>query len=205
MNGDIMRYIKKIMTHKIEINKSKFIAHLFPLESKEDGVTFLARLKDEHPHANHFCHASLFGPQGEQQTASDDGEPSRTAGIPILEVLKHHDVTNILCVVVRYFGGIKLGAGGLVRAYTKATAEVLEKARFYTKKKVAVYRITFSYKVIDAIDHHFTQSARITEKTFLENVTYTLVLQDTDRAPLTEIEHLLDHVEELEPRVILAG
>lgn len=203
MDGDIMRYIKKKTIHRIEINKSKFIAHLFPLESKEDIRTFLTELKNEHPKANHFCHATLFGPDGEQQTASDDGEPSRTAGVPILEVLKHHDVTNILCVVVRYFGGIKLGAGGLVRAYTKATAEVLEKARFYTKKKVAAFRITFSYKVIDTIDHHFTQSAQITEKTFLENVTYTLVLNNENTSPLTEIEHLLDHVEELEPRVIL--
>lgn len=202
-DGDIMRYIKKETFHKIEINKSKFIAYLFPLESREDIQMFLGKLRNEHPKANHFCHASLFGPQAEQQTASDDGEPSRTAGVPILEVLKHHDVTNILCVVVRYFGGVKLGAGGLVRAYTKACADVMEHARFYTKKKVSAYRITFSYKVIDTIDHHFTQSARITEKTFLENVTYELVLNSEDTSPITEIEHLLDQVEELAPRVIL--
>ncbi|MFP4177905.1 MAG: YigZ family protein [Acholeplasmataceae bacterium] len=198
-----MRYLKEKTTHRIEIRKSKFIAHLFPLESQDDIGVFLTELKEEHARANHFCHASLFGRDAEQQTASDDGEPSRTAGVPILEVLKHHEVTDILCVVVRYFGGIKLGAGGLVRAYRKATAEVLEKARFYRKKRVAVYRITFPYRLIDAIDQHFVNSARITEKTFLENVTYTVVLNGMDRTPLTAIEHLLDRVEELEPRVML--
>ena len=77
------------------------------------------------PKASHYCSASLFGKGLEHATSSDDGEPSRTAGIPILEILKHHDITNVLCVVVRFFGGVKLGAGGLIRAYAKAANEVL--------------------------------------------------------------------------------
>ena len=137
-----LRYLKQKTIYQLEINKSNFIAILYPLNLQEDIAFYIEQSKTDYPKANHYCSASFFGETKEHATASDDGEPSRTAGIPILEVLKHHEVTNILCVVVRYFGGIKLGSGGLVRAYTKACAEAMKSAKFYTKKIVPAYEIS---------------------------------------------------------------
>ncbi len=186
-----MKYLKEKITHQIEINKSIFIAILYPLTTQNDIPMLLDASKQAYPKANHYCSASVFGETMEHATASDDGEPSRTAGIPILEVLKHHDVTNILCVVVRYFGGIKLGGGGLIRAYTKAAADVIKEAKFYTKKIVPSYLIEFEYTLINQMDHYFEKKATITEKSFLTTVTYKLILLEDDESILHDITHLL--------------
>lgn len=156
----------------------------------------------EYPKANHYCSASFFGETKEHATASDDGEPSRTAGIPILEVLKHHEVTNILCVVVRYFGGIKLGSGGLVRAYTKASAEAMKLAKFYIKKTVPSFEISFDYPLIDKIDHFLDQKAIITHKSFLQHVTYHVVLNDSEVSILDDLRHQLISMKELDPQIL---
>ncbi len=186
-----MNYIKEKQTHQIEINKSFFIAVLYPLSNQTELSTLIEETKEAYPKSNHYCSASIFGETGEHQTASDDGEPSRTAGIPILEVLKHHNVTNILCVVVRYFGGIKLGSGGLVRAYTKATAEVLKQTPLYTKKMVPSYKIEFGYPLINQMDHYFENKAEIKEKSFLTTVSYTLTLLENKPIWIDEIAHEL--------------
>lgn len=192
-----MRYIKDFVTAQIEIDKSLFIGILYPVEDTDNLLECLQDAKMKFPKANHYCSASIIGESMEHQTAQDDGEPQRTAGLPILEVLKHHDVTNVLCVVVRYFGGIKLGAGGLVRAYTKATAEVLKRAVFYQKRRVLKIRITFGYPQIQKVEKHFEGIATILDKTYLENVSYTLILDHGDTSHLLEIQHLLEQVEDL--------
>ncbi|MBN2268878.1 MAG: YigZ family protein [Acholeplasmataceae bacterium] len=186
-----MRYIKETISHQIEIDKSIFIAILYPLEHQEDVLLCLNDAKLKYPKANHYCHASIFGTTGEHQTASDDGEPSRTAGIPILEVLKHHDVTNILCVVIRYFGGIKLGAGGLVRAYTKAAADGIKLAKFYFKREVPIFKITFDYDKINYMDKYFEKDAEIIDKIYLEQVSYTIILINQNIQRIDDIHHLL--------------
>ncbi|HGL4261450.1 IMPACT family protein [Burkholderia dolosa] len=109
-------------THELEIRKSRFIAHAIPVDDRDAAMHALQRLRDEHPAATHVCWALLAGGQSGM---SDDGEPSGTAGRPILEVLRHHDLDGVLGAVVRYYGGVKLGAGGLVRAYTDAIASAL--------------------------------------------------------------------------------
>lgn len=192
-----MRYIKEITTHQIEIDKSIFIAIIYPLNHVDDVSICLNDAKMKYPKANHYCYATIYGDQGEHQTASDDGEPSRTAGIPILEVLKHHDVTHILCVVIRYFGGIKLGAGGLVRAYTKATADVLKLAKRYIKKDVPVYRLTFDYDKINLVDKTFENNAEIIDKDYQEVVNYTVVLLDQDLKRLDDIKYYLKDFQHL--------
>jgi len=197
-----MRYIKEKASQQIEINKSIFIALIFPLESQNDIEGIISEVKHDYPKANHYCSASIFGETGEHQTASDDGEPSRTAGIPILEVLKHHDVTNILCVVVRFFGGIKLGSGGLVRAYTKATADLMKEAKFFQKKLVPSYQITFDYPLINQMDHYLDKKATITEKSFLATVTYRIVLQDNEDSVLEDIKHQLIDYHKLGSEII---
>lgn len=106
----------------LEIRKSRFIAHAIPVDDRAAAMAALQRLRAEHPAATHVCWALLAGGQSGM---SDDGEPSGTAGRPILEVLRHHDLDGVLAAVVRYYGGVKLGAGGLVRAYTDAIAAAL--------------------------------------------------------------------------------
>lgn len=107
---------------ELDIRKSRFIAYAIPVADRDAAMAELRRLRDEHPGATHVCWALLAGGQSGM---SDDGEPSGTAGRPILEVLRHHDLDGVLAAVVRYYGGVKLGAGGLVRAYTDAIASAL--------------------------------------------------------------------------------
>nr|WP_216661218.1 MULTISPECIES: YigZ family protein [unclassified Ralstonia] len=110
---------------ELDIKKSRFIGLAVPVEDRAAAMDVIARLRAEHPAATHVCWALLAGGQSGM---SDDGEPSGTAGRPILEVLRHHDLDATLGAVVRYFGGVKLGAGGLVRAYTDAIATALMQA-----------------------------------------------------------------------------
>jgi len=113
------------VTKELEIRKSRFIAHAIPVDDRDAAMTVLRDLRDAHPGATHVCWALLAGGQSGM---SDDGEPSGTAGRPILEVLRHHDLDGVLGAVIRYYRGIKLGAGGLVRAYTDAIAGALQDA-----------------------------------------------------------------------------
>ncbi len=197
-----MRFIKNSSTHQIEINKSIFIAILYPLSDIEDVSSCLEDARKQYPKANHYCYASIFGETGEHQQAHDDGEPSRTAGVPILEVLKHHELTNVLCVVIRFFGGIKLGSGGLVRAYTKAVADLLKTTTFYRKNKVPFYEITFPYALVNIIDHNYKEKVTIIQKTFLENVTYQILIHDLEQSILNDLKHHLIKIELLTPKIL---
>ncbi len=197
-----MFYIKEKSSHQIIVNKSIFIAVFYPLESKEDVQSYIEETKKVYPKANHYCSASIFGETGEHATANDDGEPSRTAGIPILEVLKHHNVTNILCVVVRFFGGIKLGSGGLVRAYTKATANLMKKMKFQEKLIVPSYIIEFDYPLINQMDQYLKDKANIIEKKFQTIVSYELVLLKNDISIITNIQYQLIALHVLEPQIL---
>ena len=110
---------------ELEIRKSRFIAYAIPVADRDAAMVELRRLREVHPAATHVCWALLAGGHSGM---SDDGEPSGTAGRPILEVLRHHDLDGVLAAVVRYYGGVKLGAGGLVRAYADSIARVLQDA-----------------------------------------------------------------------------
>lgn len=115
--------------HELVIKKSRFIACVESVAGRDEAQARVAQLKEEHPDAAHVCWALLAGGQS---AANDDGEPGGTAGRPMLEVLRHQDLQGVMASVVRYFGGVKLGAGGLVRAYTDAVAQALlsaEKSR----------------------------------------------------------------------------
>ena len=129
-------------TRELEIRKSRFIAFAIPVEDREAAMQALQRLRDEHPTATHVCWALLAGGQSGM---SDDGEPSGTAGRPILEVLRHHDLDGVLGAVVRYYGGVKLGAGGLVRAYPDAIASTLLVAERIERIRQARLAIEIGY------------------------------------------------------------
>jgi uncharacterized YigZ family protein len=197
-----MKYIKDIFTHQIEIDKSIFIGILFPLQSSDDVKNKIEKAKQMFPKANHYCSASLSGEGLEHATSSDDGEPSRTAGVPILEVLKHHGVTDILCVVVRYFGGVKLGAGGLIRAYARASSEVLKQATFYEKKEMKGYEIVFSYALIQKIDYLLDDISMIKNKTYEKDVTYRFYFKDKDIEVLDDIKHQLISIKPLKSETL---
>ncbi|WP_321867189.1 IMPACT family protein [Burkholderia cenocepacia] len=145
---------------ELEIRKSRFIAYAVPVEDRDAAMQVLQRLRDEHAAATHVCWALLAGGQSGM---SDDGEPSGTAGRPILEVLRHHDLDGVLGAVVRYYGGVKLGAGGLVRAYTDAIASALLDAE-------RVERIRYTRL---AIEIGYPEEARV--RHWIEQAGYALV------------------------------
>lgn len=129
-NGGMPFALARPAHHELVIKKSRFIACVESVSGRDAALARVAQLKAEHPDATHFCWALLAGGQS---AANDDGEPGGTAGRPMLEVLRHQDLEGVMASVVRYFGGVKLGAGGLVRAYTDAVAQAL-----LTAEKVAL-------------------------------------------------------------------
>ena len=114
---------------ELVVKRSRFLAHLSPVASVAEADAVVARVRKEHWDARHHCVALVVGPHADQQRSTDDGEPSGTAGVPMLEVLRHREVTDVVAVVTRYFGGVLLGAGGLVRAYSTAVGDALDAAR----------------------------------------------------------------------------
>ena len=135
--------------YNTEIKNSKFISLIFQINQKEEINKYLNQTKEKYPNATHYCYAYILE---QEKYASDDGEPSGTAGIPILLVLEKQKLNHVLCIVVRYFGKIKLGAGGLVRAYTKSATEVLKNHTIFLKKGYLI-QITFSYSFQKTIDY----------------------------------------------------
>ena len=133
-----MKTVIKEITNEIVINKSRFIAVITPIKEKEDLNLILNNLKEKYKDATHYCYAYIMD---NYQKASDDGEPQKTAGMPILNCLVKNNLTDVLCVVIRYFGGIKLGAGGLVRAYSNAVKEVITKNEGSIKELINGFEI----------------------------------------------------------------
>ncbi|QJC51279.1 YigZ family protein [Paenibacillus albicereus] len=125
---DRYRTLREPGSKEIVIKKSRFIGYGRPVESEAEAVAFIEEIKKLHWNATHNCSAYVVGERDEHQKASDDGEPSGTAGKPILEVIKHQGLKNVAIVVTRYFGGIMLGAGGLIRAYTDGAVAAIEAA-----------------------------------------------------------------------------
>ena len=155
--------------HTIIIKNSRFICYLFQVESKSEITNYLQEIQKKYYDATHHCYAYILD---NEKKESDDGEPSGTAGIPILQVLEKNQLNHVLCIVVRYFGKIKLGAGGLVRAYTKSVTEALKDHIIYLTEGLCV-NITFSYDKSKTMDYQL-KDTKIIEKTFHDKVTYQL-------------------------------
>ena len=130
---------------------SKFIGFAYPIQSEDDVKIYLAELKKEHFSARHWCYAYQLGTETTRFRANDDGEPSNSAGMPIYGQIQSFEVTNILIVVVRYFGGIKLGVGGLISAYKTAAQMTLEEATIVEKTIDKHFLITFDYKNMNKV------------------------------------------------------
>lgn len=148
--------LKEEFIHEIVIEKSRFITYLNRAFSEAEARDYIMKIKKMHPDATHHCTAFIIG-DNQIQRSNDDGEPSGTAGVPMLEALKKNDMTDIVAIVVRYFGGIKLGAGGLIRAYSKSISQALVNAKLVKLIKLQRYRITFGYDLIGKIDYYLNQ------------------------------------------------
>lgn len=197
-----MNYVKAQVETSIIIRKSEFIGILYPIETNEDITDAISDAKKRYPKATHYVTANITGDKGEYASSNDDGEPSRTAGFPVLEVLMKNELTNVLCVVIRYFGGIKLGAGGLIRAYSSSASAVLEKATLYNKVAAKKYKISFNYNLIDIVKHLLADNVEIIEEEYLQDVTFTFVFLKEDMSILKDHLHQFNSVEELDEEIL---
>lgn len=149
--------IKASGSHELEIKKSRFICSVQRVATKEAADAFIASVHQDNPKANHNCFAYMVGEHDEVQRESDDGEPSGTAGVPILEVLKRMQLHDVVAVVTRYFGGTKLGAGGLIRAYSNATSRAIEKVGLVKKVLQRDLSLSVSYANYEKLSYHLEQ------------------------------------------------
>lgn len=168
-----MRTIKNNVSNEIIIKNSRFIC-LFMKINSTDISDILDKIKEEYPKATHYCYAYVYN---DIQRFSDDGEPGGTAGIPMLNVLLKEELSNVLCVVIRYFGGIKLGAGGLVRAYTKSVTECLKVTDLMELEEGYKLRLKFNYNDEKQIKYLLKDSNILNEKYDLD-VEYTVLVNN---------------------------
>jgi uncharacterized YigZ family protein len=175
-----MKSIKKSIENEIIINKSTFINFLVPVSSVEEANIYMSLLRRKYKDASHHCFAYIIGDNQQIQKFSDDGEPSKTAGMPMLEVLKKHELTNILNVSVRYFGGIKLGAGGLVRAYTKSCSESVKRAEFSFLRTFTELEVIVSFNEIGHVEKYIRDHYVLINTTYDQLVHYFVEIETID-------------------------
>ncbi len=170
-----------------EIKKSRFICHAKRVYSEEEARDFIAAIKKEHYKATHNCSAFIIGEKSEIKRTSDDGEPSGTAGVPMLGVMENHQVTNVCFVVTRYFGGIKLGAGGLIRAYAGSVALAIKEIGLIEIKEQAGLRLKMSYSQYQNFDNFLKAEDLIEFDTeFTDLVATTIYIDKQEKEPLEQ-------------------
>lgn len=144
-------------THEIIIDRSRFICHVYRVQSVDEANKYISEVREVHDRASHNCVAYLIGENNEFGRAADDGEPSGTAGAPMLEVLQRQEIKNCLVIVTRYFGGVKLGAGGLIRAYGSAVSEGLKAIGLVRRVKMQSVWLTLDYSLFDTLQNKLKQ------------------------------------------------
>ena len=172
--------VSKEFRHEYIVDKSRFITTISPCTTEGEAQAFIGRINKEFWDATHNCTAYALGPKQEQQRSSDNGEPSGTAGKPMLEVLKKTGITNVAVVVTRYFGGIKLGAGGLIRAYSHSVAETLRLASKELHTTRTQLQATIDYSLYGAVERFVQDKKLHYEANFSEHVTVTILVTPTD-------------------------
>ncbi|MGV3464054.1 MAG: YigZ family protein [Heyndrickxia sp.] len=171
--------IKQFGSHEIIIQKSRFIAHVNRATTEQEAQDFIQEIKKKHWDATHNCSAYMIGQHNQIQKANDDGEPSGTAGVPILEVLKKRDLKDTVVVVTRYFGGIKLGAGGLIRAYGKSTSEGINEVGVVERKLMKVVHSKMDYTWLGKVENELRSSVyEIKEIHYVDNVEIETFVED---------------------------
>ena len=185
-----MYSIKNNIENVYEIRKSKFITKLYKINNIEEINKILTDLNKEYKDATHICYGYIVN---SQEKCSDNGEPSGTAGIPILNVLKKNDLQNILAVVFRYFGGIKLGAGGLVRAYSNSVIDTLKLTEKIKLVEGYLIELEFSYDNVKLIDY-ILNNKDIINKEYNNSIIYTFYLSKDELNFIPELEKVAIHI-----------
>lgn len=181
------RTIKEDGQVQEEIKKSRFICHIKRVTTEDEAREFINTIKKEHYKATHNCSAFILGERSEMKRSSDDGEPSGTAGVPMLGVLENHQLTNVCAVVTRYFGGIKLGAGGLIRAYAGSVALAIKEIGSVHIKEQLGLRLTLSYSQYQELPN-FLKAKQLQEQdtSFTEQVQTTIFVDKDDKDSVIE-------------------
>lgn len=181
--------LKRAVTARLEIKKSDFIAYAYPVHSREQAMFHVEQLRVQYADARHYCWAYIIGDPDNTTSAGfdDDGEPSGTAGRPILNVLQHKSIGNVIIIVVRYFGGIKLGAGGLTRAYAGSAQAAVDQMTLSPYVAMAQVQILAEFAT-EAQCRYVVESlnGRIDEVTYGKQVTLTVTLAEADIETLKE-------------------
>lgn len=179
--------VKGYGEHEISIQKSRFICYINRAATEEEAQAFIQQIKKKHWDATHNCSAYLIGEHDLIQKANDDGEPSGTAGVPILEVLKKRQLKDTVAVVTRYFGGIKLGAGGLIRAYGSSTSEALNAIGIVERKLTRVMHTKIDYTWLGKVENELRNSHyQLKEIHYLDNVEVETFVEEGQKEQFIE-------------------
>lgn len=184
--------IKETGSDQVIIRKSRFIGYVKRVETEDDAVQFINKIKKKHYDATHNCSAYIIGEHDQIQKANDDGEPSGTAGVPMLEVLKQQKLKDTVIVVTRYFGGIKLGAGGLIRAYGSTTSQTIKSIGIVQRQLVKGISIKTDYTLLGKLENELRNSDHILESIdYQEQVEFLVYVKE--QAVETFKEWIIDH------------
>lgn len=173
--------IKQNIEQETVINKSRFITYLFKVENEDEAKAKIDEIKALHKDATHNCSAYTVGDSHQIQKVNDDGEPSGTAGVPMLESLKKNDIHNVVAIVTRYFGGIKLGSGGLIRAYQGRVSEAIQLAGKVIYKNGMIIQVTLPYELSGKFEHAIDDKFIIINQTYTDKVIYDVKLVSEDK------------------------
>ncbi|MBQ1124056.1 MULTISPECIES: YigZ family protein [Streptomyces] len=169
--------------HETEVNRSRFLCALAPAATEAEAQEFIARVRKQHPGANHNCSAYVIGADASIQKANDDGEPGGTAGVPMLQMLLRREVRYAVAVVTRYFGGVKLGAGGLIRAYGGAVGEALDAVGTVTRRRFRLVTVTVGHERAGRLENDLRATGReVREVRYGAEVTIELGLPGAELA-----------------------
>ncbi|MFD5730879.1 MULTISPECIES: YigZ family protein [unclassified Streptomyces] len=175
------RTVARAGVHESEINRSRFLCALAPAATEEEAQEFIARVRREHPTATHNCYAYVIGADASVQKASDDGEPGGTAGVPMLQMLTRREVCYAVAVVTRYYGGVKLGAGGLIRAYGGVVGEALDALGTRTRRRFRLATVTVGHQRAGRLENELRATGRtVREVRYAADVAIEIALPDAD-------------------------
>ncbi|MFE9371041.1 YigZ family protein [Streptomyces sp. NPDC006711] len=175
------RTIAREGVHESEINRSRFLCALAPAATEAQAQAFIARVRKEHPAASHHCFAYVIGADASVQKASDDGEPGGTAGVPMLQMLTRREVRYVVAVVTRYYGGVKLGAGGLIRAYGGVVGEALDELGTVVRRRFRLATVTVDHQRAGKLENDLRATGRaVREVRYAEAVTIGIGLPEAD-------------------------
>ncbi|MGW0753995.1 YigZ family protein [Streptomyces sp. NPDC002587] len=161
MKADQYVTVSREGVHESEINRSRFLCSLAPAATEQEAQEFVARIRKEHPTATHNCFAYVIGADASVQKASDDGEPGGTAGVPMLQMLMRRDIRYAVAVVTRYYGGVKLGAGGLIRAYGGVVGEALDELGTVTRRRYRLATVTVDHQRAGKMQNDLRSTGRV--------------------------------------------